>query len=107
MPSYEEKAENLLIKLAGDFVAKESNRTSLITVTRVLIRENGRTAIFLVTVLPDSEMETALSFLKRKRTDFRAYIKKNTRMKTIPVVDFDIDKGEKHRQRIDEISRGI
>jgi ribosome-binding factor A len=107
MPNYEEKAGNLLMKLAGEFIAKESNRTSLITVTNVAIREHGRTAVFFVTVLPDSETETALAFLKRKRSDFREYIKKNTRMKTIPVVDFDVDKGEKHRQRIDEISREI
>jgi ribosome-binding factor A len=107
MPNYEEKAGNLLMKLAGDFVARESNRTSLITVTRVLILEHGRTATFLMTVLPDSETETALAFMKRKRSDFREYIKKNTRLKTIPVVDFELDKGEKHRQHIDEISKDL
>lgn len=107
MPNYEEKAGNLLMKLAGEFVAKESNRTSLITVTNVMIKEHGRTAVFLITVLPDSETETALAFLKRKRSDFREYIKKNTRLKTIPVVDFEVDKGEKYRQHIDDISRDI
>ncbi|MCX6738955.1 MAG: ribosome-binding factor A, partial [Candidatus Parcubacteria bacterium] len=73
----------------------------------VLVRENGRELTVFVTVFPDAEEETALSFLKRKRSDFREYVKKNTRIKTIPVVDFEIDKGEKHRQRIDEISQGI
>ncbi len=107
MPNYEEKAGNLFRRLAGEFIARESNRTSLITVTNVLVRENGRELVIFVTVLPDAEEETALSFLKRKRSDFREYIKKNTRIKTIPVVDFEIDKGEKHRQRIDEISQGI
>ena len=107
MTNYEEKAGNMLIKLAGEFIAKESNRTSLITVTNVLILEHGKTAMFLISVLPDKETDTALAFLKRKRSDFREFIKKNTRLKTIPVVDFDLDKGEKHRQRIDEISRDI
>ena len=107
MPNYEEKAGNLFKKLAGEFIARESNRMSLITVTNILVRENGRELTVLVTVLPDNQEEVALSFLKRKRTDFREYIKKNTRIKTIPVVDFEIDKGEKHRQRIDEISRDI
>jgi len=105
MPTYEEKAGGLFRKLAGDFVARESNRTSLITVTNVIIKENGREALFLVTVLPESQEEIALAFLKRKRSDLREYIKKNTRVKTIPVVDFEIDKGEKNRQRIDELSR--
>lgn len=107
MPNYEEKAGNIFKKLAGEFIARESNRTSLITVTDVIVRDNGRELFVLVTVLPDDQQEEALSFLKRKRSDFREYIKKNTRIKTIPVVDFDIDKGEKYRQRIDEISRGI
>jgi len=107
MPNYEEKAGNIFRKLAGEFIARESNRTSLITVTNVLVRENGRELMVFVTVLPDDQEEVALSFLKRKRSDFREYVKKNTRIKTIPVVDFEIDKGEKHRQRIDEISQGI
>ncbi|MCX6735528.1 MAG: ribosome-binding factor A [Candidatus Parcubacteria bacterium] len=107
MPNYEEKAGNLFRRLAGEFIARESNRTTMITVTNVLVRENGRELTVFVTVFPDAEEETALSFLKRKRSDFREYVKKNTRIKTIPVVDFEIDKGEKHRQRIDEISQGI
>lgn len=105
MPTYEEKAGGLFKKLASEFVARESNRTSLITVTDTMIRENGREALFLVTILPESEEETALAFLKRKRSDLREHIKKNTRVKTIPIVDFDIDRGEKNRQRIDELSR--
>ena len=107
MPTYDEKAGGLFKKIAGEFVARESNRISLITVTNVRVEESDRRAIILVTVLPEEQEQTALEFLKRKRSDLRETIKKTTRLKTIPVVDFELDLGEKNRQRIDELSRKV
>ena len=106
MPTYEEKAGGLFRRLAGEFIARESNRTSLITITDVSVRENGREAVFMISVLPSNQEEIALAFCKRKRSDLREYIKEHSRLKTIPVVDFEFDQGEKNRQRIDELSRG-
>jgi ribosome-binding factor A len=57
------------------------------------------------TVLPEEKQEAVLEFAKRKRSEFRDYIKTKTRLGRIPTFDFEIDLGEKHRQKIDEISR--
>lgn len=105
MTDREERVGNIIKKLASEFLSRESNRTSLITVTDVRMQDKERNAIILFTVLPETQADTALAFAKRKRSDFREYVKKNTRIKTIPRVDFDIDKGEKFRQRIDELLR--
>ena len=45
-----------------------------------------------------------LAFAKRKRSEFREYLKKHSALQRLPTVDFEIDYGEKNRQRIDEIS---
>jgi len=44
-----------------------------------------------------------LDFAKRKRAEFRDFAKKNIRAGRIPFFDFEIDAGEKHRQKIDAI----
>lgn len=105
MTEREEKVGNIIKRLASEFLSRESNRVSLITVTDVKMRDKEKNALILVTVLPENQSDAALAFAKRKRTDFREYIKEHTRIKTIPRVDFEIDKGEKFRQRIDELLR--
>ncbi len=99
---------SLLIKdAAADFLNKESNRTSLITVTGANISKDFSNATVFFTVFPDDQQEQVLHFTRRKRSDFKEYLKSHLRLGRIPFVDFKIDEGEKHRQRIDEISRSV
>lgn len=97
----QERFEEILRGCAAKFLALESNRTSMITVTRVVTNDQGNLATIFFTVFPENQEEAALDFLKRKRSDFRAYVKYNARLMRIPFFDFEIDKGEKARQKID------
>ena len=49
--------------------------------------------------------KAALDFLKRQRSAFREFAMEKSRMGRIPFFDFELDSGEKNRQKIDEISR--
>ena len=100
----EQKTAEEIQKLAGKFIEVESNRDSLITVTSVNLTKDFKKAIIFVTVFPEGDEEKALHFLKRQRSEFRQFVKKNSRIGRIPFFDFDIDKGEKSRQRIEELS---
>ena len=102
----ERVAENLL-HLAAEFFRTESNRQSLITITKADLAPNFSESTIYFTVLPTKYEEEALNFAKRKRREFKQYIKKHTSMRRIPFFDFAIDEGEKHRQKIDEISRNV
>jgi ribosome-binding factor A len=97
-------AENLM-HLAAEFFRTESNRRSLITITKADISPNFSESTIYFTVMPTEYEEEVLNFTKRKRREFKQYIKKNVSMKKIPFFDFAIDQGEKHRQRIDKLSR--
>jgi len=99
------KLKELIRELAARFFSRESNRTSLITVTDVEIRSRGATATILVTILPESEEKSAVEFMHRQLTDFKEYVKEHSKMQRIPFFEVAIDKGEKNRQRLDEISR--
>jgi ribosome-binding factor A len=100
----QEKVKENIKHLVAQFLEKESNGTSLITVTDTNVSKDLKKATIFITVLPDSSEDSALNFAKRKRSDIRGFIRKKLQMRILPFLDFEIDKGEKNRQRIDELS---
>ena len=100
----DEKMMGQIKELAARFFSMESNRTSLVTVTSVALADNGKEATVFFTVFPEDKEDAVLDFAKRKRSEFKHFIKEESRLGRIPFVDFEIDKGEKNRQRIDELS---
>ncbi len=91
-------------ELAARFLSLESNRTSLVTVTSASLSDNGKEATVYFTVFPEDKEDAVLEFAKRKRSEFKHFVKEESRLGRIPFFDFEIDKGEKNRQRIDELS---
>jgi ribosome-binding factor A len=100
----QEKVKENIKHLVAQFLERESNGTSLITVTDASVSKDLKKATIFITVFPDSGEESALNFAKRKRSDIREFIKKKLQMRVLPFLDFEIDEGEKNRQRIDELS---
>jgi ribosome-binding factor A len=96
-----EKMSELVKELAAEFLSRENNRTSLITVTSANTSPDLKRATIYITVLPEDKEHAALEWAKRMRSDFRELLKKNLAIKNIPFVDFEIDLGEKNRQKID------
>jgi ribosome-binding factor A len=101
--SRDTKIEEQIKEIVARFIERETNKTALITVSRVELFERGRKAMIYITVLPESGEESALNFLKRKRIDMKDAIKKGLRIRTIPFLDVSIDMGEKARRHIDEL----
>ncbi|MFC1623587.1 30S ribosome-binding factor RbfA [Patescibacteria group bacterium] len=99
----QEKIKELIKGLAAQFLQEESNYTSLITVTDVNVSRDLKRSTIFVSIYPESSEESALNFLKRKRKGLKSFVKSKAKMKIIPFFDFEIDKGEKNRQRIDEL----
>ena len=95
----------MLAHLAADFLVREASNQSLITVTRAVLSTDSKQATIFISVLPVSAERAALAFTKRERSAFREYIKAKSAMQHIPTIDFEIDLGEKNRQRIDELTR--
>ncbi len=97
------RLQTVLKELAANFLQTESSGSSLITVTNCEISENLRTATIFISVLPETAEESALNFTKRKRRDFKTYVKSHSKLRHIPFFDFEIDKGEKNRQKIESL----
>jgi ribosome-binding factor A len=101
--SRNEKIEEQVKEIAARVIERESNKTALITVTRVELFEKGRKAMLYISVLPETGEDSAVNFLKRKRADIRDAVKQQMNIRTIPFLDVDIDIGEKARRHIDEL----
>lgn len=102
-PYRDQRTEDLLKTLAMNYIQRESNRTALVTVTNIRLGDKGKNCLVLFTVFPESKEAAVLDFLKRKRPELRAYIQENSRLGTLPFVDFAIDGGEKNRQTVDRL----
>ena len=94
-----------IAQTAARFFENESNRQSLITVTRAHLSTDGLHSMIYITVLPESAEASVISFAKRNRHELREFIKKELPMGRIPTLDVEIDTGERHRQHIDELLR--
>lgn len=101
MSNKDERLKEILRDLAARFLILNGNGESLLTVTNVELTANRKNATILFTVFPDKFEKPALEFAKRKRPEFKEFIKENARLGHIPQIDFEIDLGEKNRQKID------
>jgi ribosome-binding factor A len=102
-----DKIEEILRHLAAEFIVREATPASLITVTRVELSSTAKVAHIYFTTLPEKEQDTALKFLTRKGSEFMDFVKKKSKIGIIPHLRFEIDFGERSRQRLDEISREL
>jgi ribosome-binding factor A len=100
-----EKVANNIKELSAQFLGRENNRTSLLTVTACTVSPDLKRATIFITVLPEEKEKDALGFVKRKLGELREFLKKNMPIKIIPFLDVEIDLGEKNRQKIDELLR--
>ena len=105
MTQRNEKVANSLKEFAANFLGRENNKTSLITVTSATVSPDLKRATIFITVFPISKEASALLFVKRKLGELREFLKKNMPIKIIPFLDVAIDQGEKNRQKIDELLR--
>ena len=101
-----EKLASLLQRLAAEYISRESSTTSLITVTHVSLSSDKKYATIFFTAYPETQEHAALDFVKRKMGEFREFLGEHARIGRLPFIDWRIDLGEKHRQKIDAVSQG-
>ena len=93
--------------MAAEFILREATSASLITVTRVALSDTAKVANIYFTTLPDAEQDTALKFLQRKAPEFKDYARDHSRVGMLPELRFQIDYGERNRQKLDTLTSGL
>ena len=75
---------------AAEFINRESNRNSLITVTKVAMRDEKHAQIF-ISVYPQKDVAAAVDFLSRQHKEFLSFVKKTVKLHFIPKLEFMAD----------------
>lgn len=102
-----EKLHELVRKTASEFIARESNPGTLITVTDITQDTTGLKVHILLSVYPENKGQAAVDFLSRRASDFQEFFTEKVKIRKAPHFTFGIDKGEKNRQRIDELIHSL
>ncbi len=76
---------------AAEFLARQSNHQSLVTVTQVKMNKDGDEAVIHLSVLPIEKAKAALDFAQRQRRELREYLKERTIMGRLPRVVFVLE----------------
>jgi ribosome-binding factor A len=103
----QEKLNREFTRVFAKYIERESNKQSLITVTRCIISPNNKMVMVYLSILPQDKSEAAIAFLNRHKHQARDYLKKNIRTRIIPFVEFMVDSGELNRQKIDRLLKDV
>lgn len=99
----DQRIEEEIARAAGEWIARESNRTSLVTVTRVHLSEDGNRATIMISVLPENQERAARDFISRNLGEVRRHLGKSSKIGRLPTLFVEIDKGEKNRAAVEAI----
>lgn len=77
-----------LQEAAAEFISRESNHRSMITVTRVALNPRGDKAEIYVSVYPEKNIHAATDFLNRQRGAFRDFLGTRVQIRALPRVTF-------------------
>jgi ribosome-binding factor A len=106
-PHRKDRISEELAHAAAKFIQQESNTNPMITVTHAELSQDFKNATVFVTVFPEDQEELSMDFLRRNVKDFRDFLKNETRLQHLPWLSFEIDGGEKSRQKIDKIIQRV
>ena len=105
MAERQEKVSGIIKEIAASHIGRETNKTSVITVTDASISSDLKRATIYITVLPEEKEEFALNFVRRNLGRIRDELKRGLNTKFLPFLDVKVDKGEKARQTIERLLR--
>jgi len=103
MTKREEKISSLLKQLSSEFLVRLDLGKNFTTITHVTLSKNLKSAKIFISVYPSTSEKKVLKIIKEKRCNMQNFVASKTKLKFLPRLEFEIDEGEKNRQRIEEL----
>ncbi len=99
-----EKRTEYIKELLSEFIHRESNGSSLITVTRFEMSNKEDVGDFYISVLPETQENAVMDFITRNLTPMRKFVMEHIPAGHIPFLTPHIDNAEKLRRKIDSLN---
>lgn len=97
-----ERLVSLLKDVASSFIRREVDPEAMVTVIRVEVAGNAQSVKFLVSVFPEKKEKEVVKTLNKNSGKFKEYLKTKIRMKFLPNVYFEVEKGWKLEMEMDK-----
>ncbi|MGH7141336.1 MAG: ribosome-binding factor A [Minisyncoccia bacterium] len=104
MDNRNERAAEMVGHAAAEFLSREAGPQSLITVTHASLSSDFAYATVFITVLPEEKEMAALDLAHRHVGDFKEFLSTRVKLPKTPHVDFQIDRGQKNFERLQNIN---
>ena len=98
----QEKVNSLLRRFVSSFLVKEKS-SAIVTITRIETSKDLKIAKIFISIFPESKETETIKLLKLKTGELHKFIGSRIKMKFLPHLEFEIDKGEKERQKIEKL----
>ncbi len=96
-----------LQKYVATFLEQAFSGDTIITVTRISVSKDLRKATIFVSIYPSERAQVVFEKIKGRARELRSYVKSHLESKIVPFFDFELDKGEENRQRVEELFRDL
>ena len=97
------RAVSIISQTIAKFLLEEMSGDSLITITRVELNKSGHTAHVFCSVFPDDKVDIIFNLLKRSENNCKQYLKDKSNLRNVPIIRFEIDMGEHHKNIIENL----
>lgn len=110
MSQRQERVADLLRRELSEIIRRDVRdpRVGLVTVSGLSVGRDLSHAKVSVSVLgEDEERDAAIEALQRAKGFIRSLLAKRVRLRTVPELSFQLDRGAEHSQRINEILESL
>ena len=97
----------MLLRIAAEFIAEHWILDSRVAISRVEVSRGLKAAVIYVTVHPESQEKNALRELAAIGPKLYNDLAGKLKIKFTPRFVFRIDEGEKNREKVEELLRGL
>jgi len=99
----QEKITSHLKNTVSQYLKGIDFESRIVSITRLEISRDLKSAKIFVSSFPVGGEEKVLEILNKEKGEIKKYLSRKTKMKFLPELQFLEDKGEKNRQRIEEL----
>jgi len=99
----QEKISSLIQKKLGWILIKSVEvEGAIITITSVDVSRKLDYAFVKVSVLPGEKAEQVIRILKKRKREFQSMLLRETRLRFIPNIEFEFDRGAENAARVEK-----
>lgn len=102
-----EKINELIHRFIGEFLRKELETDSLVTISRVETSANGQHSTIGITVFPFNKSAEAVTEIEKNIYEIQQKLNRGLRIRPVPKIRFELDESEEKGSKILDVIKRV